>query len=270
MEKYVTKRQLVVIILFLIIFVVGLNMKESYSEKEVIDEKVFLYDQLLKNNTIIEEEITKDKSINYSIDDVGLYKENNYYFFRGNVENNYIKINDEMWRIVAILENKNIRIIKEDGINSNQLYKYNDDYSNYSYSYSVIYNELDTWYKDNLIDYDEYITEEEYCVEYENGCLLIDTMKIGLLNEMDVIYAGGYRNSINDSFYLQNDNNWWIIAKEYDDFIGSAFSGYVNNLGSIEMGFVDEEMTIRPVIHLKGDSSIIGEGTIDSPYEIEK
>ena len=35
MEKYVTKRQLVVIILFLIIFVVGLNMKESYSEKEV-------------------------------------------------------------------------------------------------------------------------------------------------------------------------------------------------------------------------------------------
>ena len=74
----------------------------------------------------LEEEITKDKSINYSIDDVGLYKENNYYFFRGNVENNYIKINDEMWRIVAILENKNIRIIKEDGINSNQLYKYNE------------------------------------------------------------------------------------------------------------------------------------------------
>lgn len=144
MERYVTKRQFVVIILFLIIFVVGLNMKESYSEKEVIDEKVLLYDQLLKNNTIIEKEITKDKSINYSIDDVGLYKENNYYFFRGNVENNYIKINDEMWRIVAILENKNIRIIKEDGINSNQLYKYNDDYSNYSYSYSVIYNELDT------------------------------------------------------------------------------------------------------------------------------
>lgn len=30
---------------------------------------------------------------------------------------------------------------------------------------------------------------------------------------------------------------------------------------------VDE---VQPVIHLKGDSSIIGEGTIDSPYEIEK
>ena len=30
---------------------------------------------------------------------------------------------------------------------------------------------------------------------------------------------------------------------------------------------VDE---VEPVIHLKGDSSIIGEGTINSPYEIEK
>lgn len=264
------KLVLVIVLLLVIIGVGALVNRESYSNKEPMDNKIYLYDEILRHNTIIEEEITKDKSLKYSNDVVGFYKEDYIYFFRGNVENNYIIIDSELWRIVSINENKSIRIIRENGINNNQLYKYNEDYSNYNYDDSIVKEELNKWYSTHLKDYEEFIIKENYCIEYEDTCIKEVSMKIGLLSEKEAIYAGSYKNMNYDAVYLNNKHSWWISSKFYDEFIGSAFSGYMNEMGSIESGFVDEEMTIRPVINLKWNTPIKGEGTLDNPYMIEK
>lgn len=53
-----------------------------------------------------------------TVDD-GLYKdedENNRYIYRGENPNNYIKFNDELWRIVAIESDNTLKIIREDNI----------------------------------------------------------------------------------------------------------------------------------------------------------
>lgn len=257
----------------MLLFIIGVGTfvnRNSYSNKEMEENSIFLYDEILRRNTIIEEEITKEISLKFSDDKVGFYKEEDTYFFRGNVENNYLLVDKDLWRIVSINESKSIRIIREEGINNNQLYKFNEDYSNYIYDESIVKNELSKWYEDNLRDYDDYIVKENFCIEYEETCQKETVMKIGLLSEIEVIYAGGYNNVNYDGTYLNNGYNWWISSKFYDEFIGSAFSGYMNEMGSIESGFVDEEMSIRPVINLKWNTPIIGEGTKDKPYMIEK
>lgn len=264
--------KLVLVIVGLVLIIgVGMHInKSSYSMNEDGEEKIYLYDEILRHNTIIESDITKDKSLNYTNDEVGFYKEGDTYFFRGNVENNYILIDNELWRIVSILDTKSIRLIKEDGIYDNKLYKYNEDYSNYNYEDSLVRKVLNDWYIEYLEEYDDFLVEEDYCVLYEEVCIEENKMKIGLLNELEAIYAGSYKNMNYEAIYLNNGYSWWISSKFYDEFIGSAFSGYMNELGSIESGFVDEEMTIRPVINLKWDTPISGNGTINNPYIIEK
>ena len=239
----------------------------SYSNRNT-NNGVDLYEILLERNSIIEEDINKEDSFDNTNEYSGLYLEGSKYFFRGNVINNYLKIDGEIWRIVSFSEDGLIKIVKEESLESNKLYKYNEDYGNYNYLESNIKEVLDTWYKDNLSKY-QFIVEDEYCIEYEDGCINEEKLMVSLLSQEEVIYAGGFTNTNSDSCYLNNGTEWWIISKEYDEFIGGAFSGYVNSLGSIEMGFVDEEKAIRPVITLK-DVKVTGEGTEDNPYIIEQ
>ena len=57
------------------------------------------------------------------------------------IENEIIKYIDEY---------ENITLIKQEGINNNKAYKYNDDYSNHKYENSNIEKQLELYYKDKL------------------------------------------------------------------------------------------------------------------------
>lgn len=268
------KKDIILPVFLALIFVFSITIYFSSTSYSKYDEEKaeikYFYDELLRNNTIIDSVITKDKSLNYTNDAVGFYKEEETYFFRGNVENNYVLINNELWRIVSVLKDKSIRLIKEEGINNNKLYKYNEDYNNYTYEESIVKKELDQWHLEYFKNNGEYLVEEEYCILYENYCIEYDTLKVGLLSEIEVIYAGSYRNMNYEAVYLNNGYNWWISSKKYDEVIDSTFVGYMNELGNIDLGFLDEEMLIRPVINLKWNTPIVGNGTIDNPYIIEK
>lgn len=257
MKKKVNKEAIVIglVIIFIVLFQVS-NTSYSISNNS---NSIKLVNKILDNNTIY----NKDDNI-----EDGLLLDDEYYF-KGNVNNNYVSLNNELWRIVSLKDNY-IKIIKEEGINNNKLYKYSDDYNEGDYLDSNIYKILDEWYKEELINYDSYILKYNYCVLYKNKeCKDNKLLKIGILNYDDVVKAGGIKNINNDTYYLFNNNEWWILNSSYDVLIGSYFSSYVNNLGSIEDGFVDEEKTIRPVIVLNNITYKTGDGTIDNPYVIE-
>lgn len=268
------KKDLVLPVFLAVMFMFSVIMyfgNTSYSKHEGEEQTInYLYDELLNNNTIIENEITVDKSLNYTEDEVGFYKDEDIYFFRGNVENNYVMIDNELWRIVSILQDKSIRLVKEEGINNNELYKYNEEYNNYNYVDSNIKKVLDTWYSENLVNYDRYLVEEDYCTLYDNYCLEYNKLKIGLLSENELVSAGAYRNMNYEAIYLNNGYSWWISSKKYDEVIDSTYIGYMNELGNIDWGFLDEEMVIRPVINLICNTPVTGDGTIDNPYMIKK
>ena len=102
---------------------------------------------------------TLTTSSNNSKDDNGLYKSTDTntgeptYYFRGNVENNYVSFAGFTWRIVRINEDGTIRIIMQDGINDNAKYKFNSKYNNYTYMYysnSEAKTQLESWYQTNI------------------------------------------------------------------------------------------------------------------------
>lgn len=258
----IKKRNIIVIVVVLMLGLYVINLSTSYSNNNLNNN--YLYDEILKNNSILDINAEEVDGLFYDND-------NNTYYFKGNVGNNYIVLNNELWRIVAINSDKSVKVIKSSGIESNKLFKFNEDYNDYEYKDSAVMDELLSWYEYNLNEIDEYIKDSKYCVDYRNNeCLLEETYKIGLLNISEVKRAGGEINTNNEAYYLYNGNDWWIIDTDYDQVLGSAFSGYVNLLGSIDKGFVDEEMTIRPVINLVDVTPISGDGTLDNPYFILK
>ena len=249
-----------IIILVMIVFLFGASIhifRTSYSLNKKNDN-IILYNKIINDNDVF--------NINDNSD--GLYKDDNNYYFKGIVDNNYLTFAEELWRIVSI-ENNNIKIIKEEGINNNKVYKFSNDYNNGDYLTSNVFNELNLWYEDKLLKYDDKIINYDYCVVFKNDeCTESRMFKIGILNYNEVVKAGGIKNINNNSYYLYNSNEWWILNSSYDVLIGSYFSGYINKLGSIEDGFVDEEKTIRPVIVLSNVYYKDGDGTVNNPYNI--
>ena len=132
-----------------------------------------------------------------SVDDFGAT-----YYFRGNVENNYVKFANFYWRIIRINGDGTLRLIyagtepHENGYddytlgdtvlsngNENYAYVFNDATDDFTYvgymtgtvgtstyteansntTDSSIKTVLDTWYRDNLMGYDGFIADTTYC-----------------------------------------------------------------------------------------------------------
>jgi len=104
------------------------------------------------------------------------------YYFRGDVENNYVDFAGHIWRIVRINEDNSVRLIKESIIGSGH-YNYVDGgvdnaYLGYMYgtagstSYSSahantndseIKKAIDEWYELNLSSYSSYLADAGFC-----------------------------------------------------------------------------------------------------------
>ncbi len=262
MMRFFIKNKIFIFLLGLsVVGIILVNFGTSYSNKMVVVDNDF-YQVLIKNNTILDED---DDNLD------GLYydeKEDSYYF-RGNVVNNYMVINSELWRIVGIESNSSIKVIKAHGINYNGLYQFNSDYDNYLYNNSEAMNQLNYWYDNSLKKFSNYIIQNEYCILYEEDiCKESKKYSVGLLSVDEVIKAGGSDKANNDAYYLYNENDWWLINTEYDEFVGNGFASNVNFLGRIDSSFVDEKKTLRPVININGLVSVNGDGTKDNPYFI--
>ena len=95
-----------------------------------------------KKFEVIDAEPTLTTSSNNTTDASGLYKStatntgNPTYYFRGNVNNNYVSFAGQTWRIVRVNEDGTIRIVMQEGINNDTGYVFNStNYNNYTYMY---------------------------------------------------------------------------------------------------------------------------------------
>ena len=88
---------------------------------------------------------------------------------------------------------------------------------------------------------------------------------IGLIS-MD---AGGY-SSNNMDYYLYTGENYWSMTPFYFDssLVYPARTFFVDSNGSLGDGWVAFSFGVRPVINLRADINLTGDGTAISPYEI--
>ena len=285
------------------------NIKE-YKINIKVKQAVSLKDEIMKN-TIITSNPTLTTSSNNTSDASGLYKSTATntgeptYYFRGNVTNNYVSFAGQTWRIVRVNEDGTIRIVMQDGINSNAKIAFNSNYKNYSYMYYTNSNaktQLESWYQTNIgsktnlaskvatgayyceqakAKYDSSYTSgsaamtlyssytpDFKCTTDGNGKGIVNS-SVGLLSYDEVVHAGGYYGKNNSNYYLYNSAiYWWTMSPA--GFSGSGSNVWcVNTAGYIYNDYVNDTATrLRAVLSLNVDTLVTGSGTSSDPYVV--
>lgn len=228
----------------------------------------------------------------------GLYEANGSYAFRGEDVDNFIQLDQSLWRIVKIMPDHKIVLTLSDKISEpkpwdnryNQNAKYNAGINQYSASRMKTY--LETYYnikekdKEILSDKDRSkLTKFDLCVakrDVNNGtkdnsveCTqTLADQKIGLLTVSDYINASldtacvtSTSFSCQNYNYLAADFSWWL-ATAVEGTTARVFG--VNNNGVVQATQTSSYMQMRPVVVLS--ESVLfksGKGTLNKPYKIK-
>ena len=265
-----------------------------------------------KEYEVIDAEPTLTTSSNNTSDASGLYKSTDTntnkptYYFRGNVENNYVSFAGFTWRIVRVNEDGTIRIIMQDGINNNTNYKFNSNYNNYTYMYytnSQVKPTLESWYQTNIgskadlaknvasgayyceqakVKYDSSVTSgsanmilySSYTPDFK--CATDGNSKgqvnasVGLLTYDEVVYAGGYYYHNNSNYYLNNSAIYWLTMSPagFSDSYSNAWGGSATGeIVNLDVG--SALRAVRPVLILNAGTQISdGDGTKENPFVV--
>ena len=264
----------------------------------------------IMKNSVITANPTLTTSSNNTSDASGLYKSTATntgeatYYFRGNVTNNYVSFAGQTWRIVRVNEDGTIRIVMQDGINSNANIAFNSNYNNYTYMYytnSQAKTTLESWYQTNIgskkdlassVASGAYYCEQakaKYSDSYTSGSATMTTYNkytpdfkciadgngkgvvnasVGLLSYDEVVYAGGYYNQSNSNYYLNNPAiYWWTMSPA--GFSGSdSYVWDVGTTGGVNIDYVNRTYRLRAVLNLNADTLVTGDGTSSDPFVV--
>ena len=229
----------------------------------------------------------------------GLYSKGGEYIFRGENVNNYVQLDEGLWRIVKITKDDEIVLINEEGVGLGSLWdnRYSQE-TNYNsginkYGVSRIKDYLDDIYtnpnekkselflskkdKTKLVSYDicvgkkspksEDKTNIDECKEK------LKDQKVGLLTLSDYLYASVDPNcksveskSCRNYNYLVMNKEWWLVTASTQN---SSFVYSVKSNGSAVESYASSYARVRPVIHL--NSNVLyksGKGTETKPYKV--
>jgi hypothetical protein len=232
-----------------------------------------------------------------------------YYYFRGVVEDNYVSFAGHLWRIVSIDNNQAVKLVYNGNVGNSSYSKYRNaiDYTGLKYVYNgvAIDNQinkfLNSWYEENILDkgYDKSVAETNYCNDSSSilegyhryfgaytrvitnktpSILCSETsedfgglikQKIALLTIDEVTLSGLVDGVNNTTNYLYQANDYYTMSPaEYYNY--TAYMFYVNGAGQILRTAPTDIMTIRPVITLDSSLTVVGKGTKEEPYKLEK
>ena len=243
------------------------------------------------------------------------------YFFRGNVNNNYVSFAGYTWRILRINPDGSLRLILNSVATSSQ-YQSTNTSSSYTidtaiehiaWKNSIAYSTLNTWYNNNIgTKYSDYVVKSNYVFDttYEDGtsssagaCYYFGTYLrvgldgnaykptfsyndktlvqdyVGLITGDEVLYAGGYWKENNTSYFLYNPSEAkesWTMSPSFWDH-ESHYKLGIMNLGSAGAlndwpgsgNTITENIGLRPVISIRGDLVMDGDGTASNPYKFK-
>ena len=227
----------------------------------------------------------------------GLYKLNNDYVYRGENVDNYVQLDEGLWRIVKINSNNRIMLIKELSVGNPLAWdnRYNSEigYSSgiNNYSASRVKEYIDKIYdnpKENLNEVMLSSNDKQKIVAYtlctgkrdinekDNSrniecSQVLNNQKVGLLSANDYINASVDSNcnsladkSCSNYNYLKEKYNWWLVTASTgasDKVYSITDNGRVSLLSAVSFAYV------RPVIYL--NNKVLyksGTGTKEDPF----
>ena len=206
--------------------------------------------------------------------------------YYGKTPNNYVSFNNELWRIIGVIDGK-IKIIRNQSIGSYAWASNNKNNWNNaslkSYLNGEYYNGIDGTYK-NMISEETYylggptnstqktLTASGYynaerdSSQVYSGNPASTIQNIGLMYPSDYGYAAGssclstalysYSNSCKNSDYLFSGETEWLQAPYASN---SLTAGHLISTGFVGSGYdVTSSRAVRPVLYLTSETQITG------------
>jgi len=262
-------------------------------------------DMILLNNTI---SVAKTRlGTDIATENEGLIEsydnDGKSYYFRGNVNNNYFKMGDLLFRVVRVNGDNSVRVVLDSILEEKMPFNVNSIPEGGTasdlalYANSSVLTKLEEWYTKELKKFDAYITKGSYCSDsnfdlVNNNIIYSDTYeriindeapdlfcngtvskaKIGLLNVDEIVLAGAAGNIPNTQYYLYNkkiEGNYLTTSSySINSQNGVTMINIMSN-GALGDGIlIGETSYIRPVINIGTNAKIKGKGTFDNPYII--
>jgi len=222
----------------------------------------------------------------------GLYSdiyESDRYVYRGNNPDNFIQIDNELWRIISIEKDETLKIIKNVKIenkafdvNNTSLWTNNitvSDYLNNQY-YETLSVNFKNLIQNHNFNIGQVPTIEEYLsktLEYEKS-LTFET-NIGIVNPSDFVSANsnielcGSHKLIRENKDECKNSNYLVPSTTYG-WTMNAFNGdnvvlVTSPAGDLSAKYANNPSEVYPVLFLKSNIKLKGNGTEQQPYEIK-
>ena len=228
----------------------------------------------------------------------GLYSTKNGHIYRGENVNNYVQLDNTLWRIVKITSNNNVVLVSDEayGYSTSWDNRYNTEKKyetgNNVYANSRIRDYLSTVYDGTEKKKVELLSENDkkktvsfnLCVgkrlttseSMDNSVECSEVLKdqkIGLLTLSDYMYASVDENCKNSTTkscknynYLAANENYWLITASKE----TSYQVFrINSNGLPELAKASSHTKIRPVIYL--NERVLyksGKGTKEKPYKV--
>ncbi len=230
----------------------------------------------------------------------GLYAMNGEYVYRGEKVNNYVELDEGLWRIVKVTSKNNVVLIKDEQVGSTVPYddRYNNDREWASginaYSASRLKDAIENMYQDPNKDLNEVflsnndkkrLVKFNLCIgkrgEQDTGnsntleCKKVEAnTKVGLLTVSDYLRASidttcttTTAKSCSNYNYLKTDYSWWLVTANSES-TSEAYS--ISNTGVVESDTTSSYAYIRPVIYLNERTMFKGgKGTKTKPFKLK-
>lgn len=232
----------------------------------------------------------------------------NIYYYRGVVNNNYVKFGYHTWRVISVNENtKTIKLVLDKSAGSTNYANYSstpDDAGiQFEYYYQMTDNNitkyLDNWYKQQIEDkgFDKYVVTSNYCNDSTSRKEIINSYfgaydrTINDFNptltcpETTAKFGGNYSRKIGlltadeiimaGGGYDKNNHNYYLYNGENFFTMSPSHQAdnkmnifMVNNNGALSTIATNTTSGVRAVITIDGTVYVSGTGTIDNPYTI--
>ena len=192
-------------------------------------------------------------------DEDGLISSSGNYIYKGAVDNNYLRYNDMLWRIVRINSDNSIDIILNDYIS---LLPWNS--SVVEFTKSDIYEYLNNEFL-NKLDKDM-LNKTSFCTDKIVDLSNITCDNTDINSYVKLLDVANFLNSVNNGkSYLVNDGEILWLSDYGNDKIW-----HTNGI-NVSQSDANIFYEVRPMVRLKNTTVYKdGDGTIDKPFEASK
>lgn len=250
---------LVTLNIFLLLFIIGF-----YTFRLIKYYKLENGKTQTNNQNLLVEKVLKDES--YIDQTKGLVKNDDKtsYTYKGNIDNNYLLYSGNLYRILGIDNEKNIRAISENVIT--MMYSglekgYDDSYVNKWLNDSDKSKFLKDLYGINLL------TNSYRCEDKIDDITKITCENLNMSSKVTLLSLYDYYNAGGKSSFLNNGETYYLSTT---DSSNNAY--FITENGEIAKDQVSTKIHgVRPIITISSKTELLsGNGSKDNPYVIEK